>query len=403
MNILPRLKMAQKLPLVVAGAALLASATVGLLSYGIGAGTVTAMTEDKLRTVAVSRAQALEDVLTSVRDDLLVTASSGGMVSGIQNLVVGWAPVGADGGALARKGFITDNPNPPDQRELLDKTRIPGASTYTMAHERLHVGLRGQLKARGYEDIYVFDANANLIYSVKKQDDFATSFAKGGPYAESPLAEAYTAATKITTNDQVAYVDATPYAVTPDRPGSFMAAPVYNGKELLGVVAFRLPSGVIDGMMSNKLGLGETGETFYVGTDHLMRSDSQFSVENDILKTTFQTPEVDAALASDTASFGKSDGYRGMSLLEATVPVSFEGHKWALVAAVGEGEAMAPVDQMRNSILIGSAIVLGLAIILGILFSRSGAFARLKDDTNAVADKLTEIVGQAEVRHHLAR
>ena len=89
MNILPRLKMAQKLPLVVAGAALLASATVGLLSYGIGAGTVTAMTEDKLRTVAVSRAQALEDVLTSVRDDLLVTASSGGMVSGSQNLVVG--------------------------------------------------------------------------------------------------------------------------------------------------------------------------------------------------------------------------------------------------------------------------------------------------------------------------
>ena len=100
MKILPRLKMAQKLPLVVAGAALLASATVGILSYGIGASTVTAMTEDKLRTVAVSRAQALEDVLQSVKDDLLVTASSGGIVSGIQNLVVGWAPVGADGGAL---------------------------------------------------------------------------------------------------------------------------------------------------------------------------------------------------------------------------------------------------------------------------------------------------------------
>jgi methyl-accepting chemotaxis protein len=399
MNILPRLKMAQKLPLVVAGAALLASITVGVLSYGIGASTVTAMTEDKLRTVAVSRAQALEDLLKSVKDDLLVTASSGGVVSGIQNLVVGWAPVGADGGALARKAFITDNPNPADQRDLLDTTKIPGASTYTMAHQRLHVGLRGQLKARGYEDIYVFDANANLIYSTKKLDDFATSFAKGGKYADSPLAEAYATAAKITTNDQVAYIDATPYAVTPDRPGSFMAAPVYNGKELLGVVAFRLPGGVIDTMMSNKLGLGETGETFFVGTDHLMRSDSAFSPDNDILKTTIETPEIDAALAGDTASFGKSTTYRDMSLLEATVPVSFEGHKWALVAAVGEDEALKPVGDMRNSILMGSAGVLALAVLLGMLFSRSVTkpISRLTGTMERIAggELDTEVVGSA--------
>ncbi|RYG94673.1 MAG: HAMP domain-containing protein, partial [Alphaproteobacteria bacterium] len=320
-------------------------------------------------------------------------------MSGIQNLVVGWAPVGADGGALARKAFITDNPNPADQRELLDTTKIPGASTYTMAHQRLHVGLRGQLKARGYEDIYVFDANANLIYSVKKQDDFATSFAKGGPYADSPLAEAYAVASKISEKDQVAYVDATPYAVTPDRPGSFVAAPVYNGKELLGVVAFRLPGGVIDGMMSNKLGLGETGETFYVGTDHLMRSDSQFSEGNDILKTVFETPEVNSALSGDISSFGKASNYRGMTLLEATVPVSFEGHKWALVAAVGEDEALAPVVQMRNSILTGSVIVLALAIILGILFSRSVTrpISRLTTTMSRIAEGEfdTEVAGTA--------
>jgi methyl-accepting chemotaxis protein len=371
MTILPRLKMAQKLPLVVAGAALLASVTVGLMSYGIGASTVASMTEDKLRTVAVSRAQGLEDLLQSVRNDLLATASSGGIVSGIQNLVLGWPAVGTDGGALARKAFITDNPNPADQRELLDTGKITGGSMYTLSHQRLHVGLRGQLKARGYEDTYVFDANANLIYSVKKLDDFALSFAAGGKYADSPLAEVYAAAAKITDPTQVAFIDSTPYAVTPDRPGSFMAAPIHNGKDFLGVVAFRLPGGVIDTMMSNKLGLGETGETFYVGTDHLLRSDSAFSPENDVLATTFETPEVDAALTEGVSSFGRSTSYRGMSLLEATVPVSFGGHHWALVAAVGEDEALAPVVQMRNSILTGSAVVLGLAILFGLLFSRS--------------------------------
>jgi len=401
MNILPRLKMAQKLPLVVAGAALLASVTVGLLSYSIGASTVTALTEDRLRTVAMSRASGLEDLLHSVKDDLLATASSGGIVSGIQNLVLGWPQVGADDGAAARKAFIADNPHPAHQRELLDTAKISGASMYSMTHQRLHVGLRGQLKARGYEDIYVFDANANLIYSAKKLDDYALSFAKGGKYADSPLAEAFAAAAKITDTGQVAYIDASPYGVTPDRPGSFMAAPVWNGKDFLGVVAFRLPGGVIDGMMSNKLGLGETGETFFVGTDHLLRSDSQFSVENDILKTSFETPELNAALSGDVSSFAKTSNYRGMSLLEATVPVSFESHKWALVAAVGEDEALKPVLEMRNSILISSAIVLALAVLLGIVFSRSVTkpISRLTNVMAKIAEGelATEVAGTARL------
>ena len=56
MRLFPRLKIAQKLPIVVAGAALIASAVIGVGRYLIAANTVTAMTEDKLRTVAAQRA-----------------------------------------------------------------------------------------------------------------------------------------------------------------------------------------------------------------------------------------------------------------------------------------------------------------------------------------------------------
>ena len=44
MPLLLRLKIAQKLPLVVAGAALLASAAIGLGAYGIAANTVSTLT-----------------------------------------------------------------------------------------------------------------------------------------------------------------------------------------------------------------------------------------------------------------------------------------------------------------------------------------------------------------------
>ena len=388
MRFLPRLKIAQKLPLVVAGAALIASAVIGVGSYLIAANTVTALTEDKLRMVAAERADGLEAFLQSIRSDLLVTAASGGTVSAIQNLVVGWPQIGADPTAILKDAFIAKNPNPADQRDLLNAGKLNKGITFDMAHERLHPGFRGQLQARGYEDIYLFEATGNLIYSVKKQDDFATNFAQGGMYADSPLGRAFSEAMAMKEPGQVVFTDTAPYAVSPDAPASFMAAPVFNNKTLIGVVAFKMPTRAIGAMMESKLGLGNSGETFFVGADNLMRNNSLFSDTNDVLKTSFETADVDAALSADQSSFGRSTGYRGMNLMTATAPITFEGTKWALVAAIGEDEAFAPLNDMRNSILAGSAGVLVLATLFGLLFSRS--IARPISRLNQTMDSLAQ-------------
>ena len=81
MKLFPRLKIAQKLPIVVAGAALIASAVIGVGAYLIAANTVTAMTADKLVTVVEGRSRALEDRLAAIRTDLKATATSVGRKS----------------------------------------------------------------------------------------------------------------------------------------------------------------------------------------------------------------------------------------------------------------------------------------------------------------------------------
>ena len=397
-KLLPKLNIARKLPIVVAGAALIASAIIGIGSYLIASNTVTAMTEDKLRTVAAQRADALGGFLAAIKSDLLVSAASTGTISSIGNLAIGWPQLGDDPTAVLKDAFITRNPNPADQRDLLDTGGLNKGITYDMAHARLNPGFRGQLEAHGYEDIYLFDPAGNVLYSVMKQDDFATNFAPGGLYASSPLGDAFRTAAAMTKPGQAVFVDAAPYAATPDAPASFMAAPVFNGKTLVGVIAFKMPTHAIGAMMDTRLGLGESGETFFVGTDHLMRNDSPFSGANDVLVTAFDTPDVDAALASGTTSFGKSEDYRGTTLLTATVPVSFEGTNWALVAAIGEDEALAPVAAMRNSILIGSAVVLLLATLFGLVFSRSVTrpISRLTRTMDALAegDLTVEVMGK---------
>jgi methyl-accepting chemotaxis protein len=368
-KLFPRLKIAQKLPIVVAGAALIASAVIGVGAYLIAANTVTAMTADKLVTVVEGRSRALEDRLAAIRTDLKATATSANTASALANMEMNWAMIGADPAAIARDAFITNNPNPPDQRDALDFAKLKTGITYDSAHKTLHGGMRSQMRANGYEDIYLFDSTGLLIYSVMKGDEFATSFVDG-PYAKSALGDVYRAAASGTA-DTVAFADVAPYAATPDRAASFVAAPVINRDKIIGVVAFRMPTAAIGAMLSDKLGLGTTGETFLVGADHLLRNDSSFSDENDVLATSFNTPDVDAALNDDRSSFGESTGYRGMTMLTATAPVHFGDTNWALVAAIGKDEAMAPLTAMRTSILVGSAVVLALATLFGLLFSRS--------------------------------
>jgi methyl-accepting chemotaxis protein len=88
-----------------------------------------------------------------------------------------------------------------------------------------------------------------------------------------------------------------------------------------------------------------------------------------------------------------------MALMTATVPVTFEGSKWALVSAIGEDEAFAPLDGMRNSILLAGAVVLVLAILFGLVVSRTitRPISRLNNTMDRLAggDLTVEVDGKA--------
>ena len=68
-------------------------------------------------------------------------------------------------------------------------------------------------------------------------------------------------------------------------PASFIATPIDDGPERLGVLVFQMPVEEIERVMTGNQnwwadGLGETGETYLVGPDFKMRSDSRFILED---------------------------------------------------------------------------------------------------------------------------
>ncbi len=378
------LPIARKLPLALLGSALLVSLGVGTASYLIGSQGLQGAAENTLVTLASERASAVSTYLEAVEQDLVATSRSEATVQALRDFAGAWLTFKVDPTAEVRKLYVDDNPNPADLAAL---ETLGTTGTYDVTHTRFHKVFRDQMAARGYRDIYLFDAKGMLVYSVGKNADFGTSFGEGGPFAASGLGQAVTQALAIETPGDIAFADFAPYTAAADLPASFFAKPVFNAQgRKIGALAFQLPSERLDEVIGSRTGLGEGGEVLVVGADGLLRSDSIFSEGNDALKTPLDLPEVRTAL-SGTAAQGASADYRATDMLLAAAPIATPGGQWAAVAVMPTAEVLAPVASMRNMMLIIGAGLMAVVAAAGLLFSRTITLpiGRLTATMNTVA------------------
>ncbi|HWR79970.1 MAG TPA: methyl-accepting chemotaxis protein, partial [Pseudomonas sp.] len=110
-------------------------------------------------------------------------------------------------------------------------------------------------------------------------------------------------------------------------------------------------------------GLGENGETYLVGTDGLLRSDSARFAEQSVVnsKTPIGGEAVAAALKGESGRISES-GLGGQQALKVYLPVEFDGQQWALLAEMDEAQAFAPVARLMWQMLL-----LGLLTVVGVV------------------------------------
>lgn len=265
--------------------------------------------------------------------------------------------------------FIRANEHPLGQKHLLD---TPGdASAYSRLHAALHPIVRSYLEKFGYYDIFLCDPETgDIIYSVFKELDYSTSL-KDGPFADTNFGEAFSLANQATDKDFVALVDFKKYPPSYEAPASFIASPVFDGQKKIGVALFQMPIDRLNAIMGERAGLGETGETYLVGPDGLMRSDSYLDPEHHSMVASFKNPQkgsVDTAASRDALA-GTSGteviiDYNGNPVLSAYAPLDILGHfQWALLSEIDEAEVLAPIEALRLSVLyfaLGAAVLVAL-------------------------------------------
>ena len=248
--------------------------------------------------------------------------------------------------------YIRANTNPLGSKHQLDSA--DGETDYGKLHQVVHPVVRNYLDKFGYYDIFLVDGQTgDIVYSVYKELDYTTSLING-PYANTNFGEAFRKANALTSPDEFVLVDFDQYTPSYEAPASFIASPVFDGDEKIGVAIFQMPIDRILAIMNQREGLGETGETILVGPDYRMRSDSHRDTEGRSLVNSFRKPEtgkvegdaVDKALQGETGSIVAAD-YLGNEAVKVYGPVELLGFQWALLSKMDTAEAYATVEKMH--------------------------------------------------------
>ncbi|MCU7940164.1 MAG: methyl-accepting chemotaxis protein [gamma proteobacterium symbiont of Bathyaustriella thionipta] len=275
---------------------------------------------------------------------------------------------------------------------------------YSQIHSLYHNKFKEFKNRFLFSDIYFVDPETgNIIYSVSKKIDFATSLING-PLAQSELGKVFNKANRATKADFVSLTDFSPYLPSLNRASAFIASPLFDDEEKTGILIFQLNTEMINQIMtSNKkwqqVGMGNTGESYLVGSDRLARSIDRRLVENsenyfslikqsgmsqksidnikskntNVLIQSMETSGTQNAF-SGTAGFSEYLNTLSIPVLSAYSSMKLADLNWAIISEISVAEAFSPVEALKKTIATSALsvflLMLALSVAAGLFFSR---------------------------------
>jgi signal transduction histidine kinase/DNA-binding response OmpR family regulator len=243
--------------------------------------------------------------------------------------------------------------------------------------------LRAYQNAHAYRDIYLIDMTGNVLYTASEQhvgDNILTE-----EYGLQKLTSVYQTALE---TGKSALSDYSLQTSDQEKVSFFLARSLQDEEtgEKIGVLVFELPYKQLDEYMQAHFGLGESGETYLVGTDLLIRSRLRFSDESAILQTGIETallhnwleehekwhrmntllPESQLSAPCSTKETIYAN-YQGIPVLGMYSSLEFLnkwGIHWVLVAEVNAKEAFASAAALKYIVISLLVSTAGIVLLL---------------------------------------
>jgi len=348
-----------KFPLVMICFALLAALVTGIVAYLQATSALHDEAKSKLYALLESREHALSRYFETIENELVFHTQSPLIRNSFAELNTAWEQIDGEKEVYLQEKYILKNPYHDGQK--FKYLAAPDGSYYSALHEKYHPTFNTLIVTANFYDIFFINPEGNIIYTALKENDFATNVLTSSK--PSGLAHAFELAVQNKNKRPPVFSDFHPYAPSNDAPAGFIAKAVFDDNhELLGVLAFQISIEMVNSIMQVTAGMGESGETYLVGADKTMRSDSRFFA-NSILTRSVDTASVRLALSGEEG-VQVTDDYRNIPVYSAYKPLDIMGVRWAVLAEVDEAEVVKPVSQLsRYLVVIGIALGVLIAVL----------------------------------------
>ncbi len=309
--------------------------------------------------------------------------------------------------------YIAHNSNSIDEKYKL--SGLNNGTAYDNAHEQYHNFIVDMAEASNLSDVALVDPQTGyVIYSVYKGTEFGANL-RDSYLAHTGIARVFESAIR---KNGVVFEDYSQFAPTYFAPAAFLATPIVKDGRMEAVLVAEISKDDVDAVMTSnhqweQAGLGKSGEVFLAGPDHTMRSGSRFRFENPeayfaaLVKTGVSQNDIDRIKRFDTTVLNQPinargvnealqgvsgtdliTDYRGVETLANWSPVDVLGTRWAIVAKMDSAEALAPVNNFRQRIILVAAIAAALLTLFS-LFA-AGAFTHPIKEVLRGVNKLAE-------------
>jgi class 3 adenylate cyclase len=441
-RLMSRVSIQSKLLVMLLLTSILSAAIVGAIGYQSGRTSLRTSVFDRLTEIRQSQSRQLQVGISDLKNSLVIysrgsttTQAIEGFTAGFDQLATSTIDPGRQQSLVDyyKKRFAKDEkaqtgqqldvsalvPTSPAQQYLQSYYTAPfgdyaaptadwgsaikfddarDGSAWSATNARFNDFFRQIVTRFEFEDALLLDTRGNVVYSAYKGVDLGTNVLTG-PYKGSSLGGAYQKALDSNDVDYVGLTDFEDYQPA-NEPTAWFVTPVGPAGRVEGVLALQFPISKINALMTmnghwEEFGMGTTGETFIVGPDDLMRSNSRLFIENpdayqrdaiaagtppdvaeDAIRqhgTTLVQPV--ATEATKLAQQGQrgtliANDYLGHETLQAYASADIPGLRWAIIAKIDTSEAFAPVSAFTRRLVLSTVAIIFVVCIAAMLLAR---------------------------------
>ena len=326
---------------------------------------------ERLATVRDDRSNEIDGYFQVMRRMLETLARQETLQEAIQGLSAAMKETGIE---QTRKAFV-------GRPDLTQSSAVPA---YSAVHARYSDMFAGWRRQSGVEDLYLVDAEGNVVFSIRKTEAFGANL-NDKPYSFDNLGILFRTLTQEFSATPVT-TDLGPFSAAGGQVVGFMGNHVTKEGASLG--AFILQYGLrdLDEIILDPTGLGQTGETYLIGPEGLLRTNIRLSSESLALQYKVENETARRVMAGEIGL--RADVNRkGSQVLTAYRPLALDGLQWGIVTQIDRSEAEASA-----AAIIGPLVSVGLAgglLIALIAYFVAGGLSRNVRPVVAAAMALT--------------